>query len=301
MAHKKPRWRNPDARYGEHLVGTKAHTGHVGYDCYRTGPMNGDGGRIRVVLRPSRIPLGVPSNIRLLLPKEMAWPQPDHAQAHAMIDAVITLDTAAMRSWTDAWPHHTFGFESFYEWAIKFKTSKGIGEGNRPAVSVEHGQTITRSMHFPTIVVTAAPVGEIPHEGYKIRLALVTFNDDSTALRISLYGTFAQGDSVRLSRAYVDPITNEFEIVEHHPGRYQALGLPPTLIHAVLGTKTRTALAPITPRPVHAPEPDSKEALGLVDGRTTKHLTRETLRTTHAVIGEIPEEMMVFPSAPSPA
>ena len=300
----RPRKNPKNVAYGEHLRGTHARSSHVGYDCYRTGPINDDSGRIRVVLRPNRIPQGVPDKIRLLLPQEMSWPQPDHVQAHGMIDAVVTLDTGNMRSWQDAWPSHTFGFESFLTWALKFKEAQSIRDPDRPApVSVEHGQTIVRGAYFPSQVVAVAKVGDIPHEGYEIRVALVTFNDESTALRISLYGTFASGGSIRLSRAYVDPLNNHFEIVEHHPGRYQALGLPTSLIYAVLGTKKRENSTPIRPRDRTAhdprapqrfdppPPPEGAPAPDIFDNSNAgnakkEQRTRRLLRTATAVVGD---------------
>lgn len=291
---------------GAHLRGGHFRSSHNGYDCYKTGSINGDLGRIRIVLRPLRIPAGIRSEVRDFLPQEMNWPQANHEAAHACIDAVITLDCASMRKWKDNWSEHVFGFEQFLAWATRFLEHKHRG-GPPPPVSVEHGRTIIRGTYFPTQVVAIAPVQTLPREGHEIRLALATFNDGSTALRITVNATLASQETMRLSRAYVDPITSKYEVIEHHPGRYKALNIPPALIYAVLGVKKGPPLGHINPhdRLLNDPRAPKREEVaedylgnGPTDARgDQKYRTRDTARVSNAIMGDV--DLGVFPPPPA--
>lgn len=289
---------------GLHLKGVVNRSSHLGYDCYRSGPMNGDGGRIRITLRPTRIPPHVRLDVRALLPVEMWWPQPDHPAAHGCIDAVMTLDSKSMRAWKDAWPDHNFGFEDFMVWCDRKLEARAIREPDvKPAVAVEMGRVIVRSQRFPTDVHKVVQMQSLPYERYLVRLALTTFTDKSTALRVTVVGRIPGGTTTRLSRAYVDPVDHRYEVIEHHPGRYQALELPEDLIYSVLKVRRGKPLGKIMPEDLRAHDPRPEPHIGAphpveYDKSDLKERRVEGRRTSR-VSAAIHEDVFdAFPAAP---
>lgn len=290
-------------KLGEHLRGQPMRSSHLGYDCYRTGSMNGDGGRVRIPLRAVRLPSHIRADIRAILPIEMWWPQPDHAAAHACIDAVMTLDVKSMQAWKDDWPEHTFGFENYMAWCRrKADNREARAPDMKPSVSVENGRTIVRSQRFPTEVLKVAAMTPIPHDRYVIRLSLVTFTDRTTALRVTLVGRISGGAPTRLSRAYIDVVDQHYEVIEHYPGRYRALKLPEDLIYAVLGVRRGKPLAKIVPEDLAAhdprPAPGPLEHADRFDTSDVEERRVEGRRTSRVVAAVHADTFDSFPAAP---
>ncbi len=245
---------------------------HLGYDCYRTGAVNGVG-RIRVVLRPGQIPPHLPQDARLLLPIEMWWPQPDHRAAHCLVDAVITFDLPTLRSWKAQWPEHEFGFEQFLVDAERrvvavrdgnvapapeiHKRMEGTGEA---AASGTRAPLPKQLAMFPGQPVSVEPQGGYTGDGYLVRMSLVRFDDGQAALRVDVGGAFEDGQKCLCTRAYVDLLDGRFEVVENYPGRLRAFNLPPALIYQVLGLRAPQTPARIVLRP--APGKGSSDGIG---------------------------------------
>lgn len=221
-----------------------------GYDCYLTGSIN-SAGKVRCVLRPGRLPAHIASDIKLILPLELWWPERDHRAAHAMVDAVLSFELSALASWKSQWPGHEFGFEEFMRHAERLKlAAQGNAAAERPKVpqrissptgqaAVGGGSPMPRQLRlFPGKEVSAESHGGYDTDTYAVRLKLVRFDDETSALRVDVGGTLAGGEKLLCSRAYVDLVDGKFELVENYPGRLQALGLPKTLIYTVLGLRS---------------------------------------------------------------
>lgn len=228
---------------GQHMTGVQVRSSHLGYDCYLTGMVGVANGKVRMVLRPTRVSATLPQAYRAILPPEMWWPQRDHPGAHGCIDAVMTQDYKSLEQWQRTWPGHHFGFEHFLTWC-----QRAAANGLR-AVSPQMSDLVptfgrngqAQSTYVPPIF----PVGSerhkdlirvIPMDGYKVKVYVVTFRDLTKALRTDVIGTLGE-DKILLGRAYVDLIDNGFQVIEHHPGHCRALDLPVDLIYRTLGVK----------------------------------------------------------------
>jgi len=244
--------------------GFAARSSHLGYDCYKTGSINNGQGNVRIILRSIRLPPSVTEEMRAILPTEMWWPEQDHSGAHACIDSVLGCAIGSLRGWKNAWPDHVFGFERYIEW-LERKAHGKRGAGGPGKLSP------IQLTKFPAQVVGIEPLSKAEQEdGTRIAMALVRFADGKSAVRLTLYAMpvlfgLESGAPLKLSRAMIDVISGEFDIVEHYPGRYTVVGLPPTLIHTILGVRPfnmkRRVSASERPRAVEEipPLPDSRE------------------------------------------
>lgn len=222
--------------------GTTVRSSHLGYDCYKTGSINGSAGRVRVILRAIRLPPSVSEDQKAILPVEMWWPQQDHSGAHALVDAVLSCDAASLRQWQNAWPDHLFGFERYVEWLERRAAGKRAGSAVTGRVGKLSPIMLTR---FPATVTTVDPVSTSDlNNGLRLKTAVVRFADGQSALRLTLYALphcFGIDDPSlppeKLSRAYVDLIDGAFDIIEHYPGRYRAAGIPERTIYDLIGIR----------------------------------------------------------------
>ena len=240
----------------------------LGYDCYATGAING-AGKIRVILRPRRLPPHLTTDVIGQLPSEMWWPDRDHKAAHALIDAVLGFDIGALKEWAVCWPDHEFGFERFLEYAERRAAGiRAAAPVSSPRAAVLPAQPAAQGRKLPSqfslfpgeiesseklySVVLDAPSGA----QYVLRLTLVRFLDGSGALSTEIFGMLMPGvtkGALLCSRAYSDLNTGEYEILAHRPGRLKALGLPLNLLHIHLGIKGGNPNRPTT----KAPEPEA--------------------------------------------
>lgn len=241
-------------------AGRRIRSNHLGYDCYSCGLVN-NSGKIRCVIRPGRIPPHITPDVAVLLPQEMWWPERDHDQAHAMIDAVMAFDLGPLTAWKGTWPEHEFGFERFMEQAerriaavrnenvppiaaLPPRLSGHAPTGHNPVVAVQGGAPLPRQLAlFPGTVESIEVHGTlalVTPEGlpYEVETALVRFEDGLACLRIDVGGRLADGRQLLCSRAYVDLEDGRYEIVKHYPGRLRGLSLPERLVFEVLGVRT---------------------------------------------------------------
>lgn len=205
---------------------------HLGWDCYMTGNALSSIGALKMVKRETRLPPHISDEVRYRLPKEMNWPEPSHTMGHKCIDAVLSLNVSLLAEWRSQWPAHRFGFEEFQDWATN-RVEEHLEDPNRYRRS--ESETTTGLRKFPIDRITSVVrLGEAECDGYIVTMGYVYFENDDEAARVSVHGKV--GDShLLLSRAYVDPLTLQYDITEHFPGRCKALGLPTTLIQDLLG------------------------------------------------------------------
>ena len=286
----KGRWENDMTRV--------VRTSHLGYDCYATGKVTGEAGKIRCLLKSTRLPGHITHDIQSILPVEMWWPERDHRAAHVMIDAALTFDLKSMAAWKSLWPAHEFGFEQFMEMAERHltqlhqRTLSTVRESTKlleseartdPSIAAH----LPKPSLFPCALVAVEPAGETDHDGYRVVLGIARFEDGSAALRVTVRALpIANERGIILSRVYVDLITGEWEMIEHYPGRYTALGLPARTVFMVLGIRRQMTASSrrSTPR---APRP-AGEGLG------------ERSRRVHAAI-ETGDPMALPAPLPPPA
>lgn len=225
------------------MIGRRVHTGHLGYDLYTCGPPSQQ--QVRCILRRHRIPLRVPPDVRDLLPNEFRWPTGTHEEAWLAIDAMVLVDVATLASTVRQYPGHHFGFEDFIERGRRWR-SAAAEHGSAPLPDIRAtdgppgapGRTRARSYSeplFPGWVKHIEPMDPIPLEALVLRPAIVYFTDGTPALRIDAYPPDLPPDrGNRLTRIHADLASNKYEIVEHYPGRYLALGLDPKLLAQLL-------------------------------------------------------------------
>lgn len=205
---------------------------HLGWDCYMTGNALSSIGAVKMVKRETRLPPHISDEVRYRLPKEMHWPEPSHTQAHRCIDAVLSLNVSLLAEWRSQWPTHRFGFEEYQDWATN-RVEEHLGDSDRYRRSESDVTTGLRK--FPIDRITkVVRLGEAECEGYTVTMGHVYFENDEEATRVSVHGHVGEGHLL-LSRAYIDPLTCQYDITEHFPGRYKALKLPPTTILDLLG------------------------------------------------------------------
>lgn len=226
-------------------------TSHLGYDCYATGKITGEAGKIRCLLKSTRLPSHISHDIMAILPVEMWWPERDHRAAHALIDAVITFDLNSLASWKSLWPQHEFGYEQFMALAerhlthLNAKTLDSVKESNKLLMAEKRADpkieaVLPKPSLFPCEMVRCEPCGDVQADLYRVSLAIAWFADGSAALRVSLHSQPMEGEHrVLLSRAYVDLVDGTYEVIENYPGRYRALGLPTRMFYEVLGVRSR--------------------------------------------------------------
>jgi hypothetical protein len=254
--------------------GRRVRSHHLGYDCYATGLVNGSG-KIRCAIRPGRTPPHIAPDIVAILPMELWWPEKDHDQAHAMIDAVMQFDLSSLAAWRATWPEHEFGFERFMEHAerriaaVRNENIPDVPElpprldgtaavGHNRLVAVQGGAPLPRQLAlFPGRIQSVEIHGTVAYDGYEVETALVRFEDGLAALRIDVGGRMVDGTQLLCSRAYLDLVSSDYEVVKHYPGRLRALSLPVDLIYRVLGVRPgptgRTERTAPWKQPPHSP------------------------------------------------
>jgi hypothetical protein len=243
----KGRWENEATR--------QVRSSHLGYDCYATGKITGEAGKIRCLVKTTRLPSHITSDIQSILPVEMWWPERDHKAAHAMIDAILTFDLKSLASWKSLWPAHEFGFESYMQMAerhltqLHAKTLDSVRESSKliedkredPGVQVH----LPKPALFPYKIVALEPAGRTDLGTHHVILGIARFEDGNAALRVTVRSPPLTDEDrgLLLSRAYVDLMDGRYEVIEHYPGRYHALGLPPSTLLGVLGIKRKMGAA----------------------------------------------------------
>lgn len=305
--------------------GQPVRSSHLGYDCYLTGRSDGGGpGQVRCVQRAIRLPPTVTEELRAILPTEFWWPQRDTHAAHACVDAILSMDRGALGHWKNAWPDHRFGFELYLDWLNRKAQAAQQGQ---PGMGGPGKALPIQLTKFPAQIGNVQPVSqalmELPSSKditvrcYRVFMALVRFVDGQSALRMSLYGVIgdphdhdpeelARGRPSRtdqlLSRAYIDIVTGAFDIIEHYPGRYQALGLPPGLICDSLGVERfrlgRRTGGGSRPKPLKGDpdaQPGSPERLGRLSHRTKVIEARQVMENVKEAQEAVFE---TFPAAP---
>jgi len=224
--------------------GRTLRSAHLGYDLYVTGALNGSVGRVRIIQRPTRMPPNITLELKSMLPVEMWWPQRDLQQAMACVDACLTMDIAQLQRWKEQFPDNVFGYEQYIDRLKRLRAAQGTNTPNAHGRGGPGKLTPLQLSHFPSQVEEILPYYELAEHAYVVKIAVVKFQDHTSALRFTIYGRLAPGsDSTRtkhltkLSRAYVDPVSGEFDIIEHFPGRYQALELPQNILQTTLGVR----------------------------------------------------------------
>jgi hypothetical protein len=205
---------------------------HLGFDCYMQGSSGTGIGRIRILKRDTRLPPHLDQELRFRLPVEMVWPEPNATMAHHCIDAVLTLNVNQLAEWKSQWGDHRFGFEDFLSWAQE-RVEEKRASGKHNSLPQEQAIPLRR---FANPVQEVIPLGEQDMGDHIVSLAYVKFEGADEGLRVTVRGRIGD-DRIRLSRAFVDLLTNEYDIAEHYPGRYKALGLPQSLITDALGVR----------------------------------------------------------------
>lgn len=225
--------------------GRTVRAAHLGYDLYVTGQFNSSVGRVRIVQRPTRLPPNVTDELRSMLPIEMVWPQKDIHQAMACVDACLTMDIGQLKRWKEQFPESVFGYERYIDWLERLRAAQGTRSPNASGRGGPGKMTPIQLSHFPSQVMEIIPYHALEEHTHVVKIAVVKFQDHTSALRFTLYGKLCAGaegtnnhDLEKLSRAYVDPVDGNFDIIEHYPGRYKALELPETLLHEVLGVRS---------------------------------------------------------------
>lgn len=269
----------------------KVRSSRLGYDCYATGAING-AGKIRLILRPRRLPPHLTTDVIGQLPSEMWWPDRDHPAAHALVDALLSFDIGALKSWRACWPGHEFGFERFLDFAERrAAAARGNAKADalpdspsRPVLEAEaadQGRKLpTQFSLFPVEIDSTEKLYALvlyadSGAGYILRLSLVRFVDGSGALSTEIFGMMAAGvtkGALLCSRAFSDLHTGEYEILAHRPGRLRALSLPLDLIYTHLGIKAPKVHRSTT-RPIGVEVPES--------GRTSPNESDAMVESRH--------------------
>lgn len=220
---------------------------HLGFDCYYTGQVNGQG-RTRIIQRRGHLPTHLTPDVVALLPTEMWWPARDHTACHALIEAVLMMDLSTLASWKSSWPDHEFGFERYMELVERHMAgirNEQVANGMAlPSKRTDGTATVAATALFPGVPQSVEPHGTRDEGTYIVRTWIVRFNDGEAALRVDVKGVVSGPDHterVPCTRAYVDLVDGRYEIIEHYPGRLRALGLPVDLIYQVLGVPSPTS------------------------------------------------------------
>jgi hypothetical protein len=198
MAKKKGRFKK-----GDPSAATKS--SHYGYDTYLAGPADGPG-KTRCLLRKHRIPSYIQDPLRSHLPDELTWPERNHADAHAMIDAIYDLDCKALVAFMRVHPGHHFGFEDFLIWAERRVISIG-----------KKAKFKTTEWPASDKIVDRSNINRCRWEGLTVDFNVIRLHDGDA------WGELIIRDlEITLTRALVDLQTNRFLITHHFPGRYKA-------------------------------------------------------------------------------
>ncbi len=287
---------------------------HCGFDCYCVSKTNSGTGRVRILARTTRLPPHLDEELRYRIPEEMHWPEPDHTMAHRLIDAVLTLNVTKLAEWRAYWPGHQFGFEQFQAWA-EDRVARASDDPSRYAK--EQAPIEDAMRRFPIDRISrVVKLGSTRLDTHAVVLSYVYFANGDEAVRLSVYGFPAQDEHLLLSRAYIDVVDNRYDITEHFPGRYDALGLPHYLINDLLGVErfkverrvSRAAKARILGvEEAEAPTPNGQEGpAATTDWRErrphSRRVTEHARQVQAAILGDPDRPMAHRPAqAPPPA
>ena len=244
--------------FGQHFAGRQHRSSRLGYDCYTCGPMQGDR-LVKCQLHLHRIPPYVSPEVRPHLPRLMFWPEENHAAAHTMIEAVLAMDVTLLNAWRKEYPDHQFGYESFCLWCHRTdadgrKVADRAREalGRAPALTEAAGSFTGEVVHEMDLI--EGPLGF----GCSVCWRLVRFKNDDAAIRMIIRSP----TGLVLSKAFVDLIDDTHRVTVHYPGRYQAEGVPESLLADTLGsdervrTRRRVEQAPAVPHVLPLGMPD---------------------------------------------
>lgn len=213
MAKKKGRFRK-----GDPSASTKS--SHYGYDTYLAGPADGPG-KTRCLLRKDRVPQYVTDPLRSNLPDELIWPERNHADANAMIDAIYDLDCKALVEFMRMHPGHHFGFENFLFWAERRVVSVG-----------KKARFKTTEMPASDKIIKRDIISTIPWEDLVIDFNVIRFHDGDAWGELVI-----RDEQTMLTRALVDLHTNRPTITHHFPGRYEARKFYLPRLKQIFGSK----------------------------------------------------------------
>ncbi len=230
---------------GQHMKGRRVHTAHLGYDLYTCGTPSSQ--NVRCILRRHRMPPRIDTDIRDMLPDEFRWPTGNHEEAWLAIDALMLVDVPNLESLIRQYPDHHFGFEQYIEKGRRWRAAAHRqGVHDLPDVRATDGplapggrprRSITAPL-FPGWVKYTEPLETIVLEDITLRMSIVYFTDDTPAMRIDAYANSLPVDkTTRLTRLHSDLTSPKYEIIEHFPGRYVALGLDPNMLKAILNVE----------------------------------------------------------------
>lgn len=197
----------------------------------------------RAVKQPlSKMPPGTDTQLVLKLPGEITWPHDDEQGVISCIEALHSLDVRHLYQLVDAFPHHTFGFEEFLSWAEEQQAA----QHHAPAIPPGPRREADRLYPLARVATT--------YPGVVLDLHLASYANQDAWVQATWHH-----QRTILSRALIDPSTNRYRVTIHYPGRYEALGIPQTLVEEALGPTTQK-LGRIAPERVGAPAGGRVEA-----------------------------------------
>lgn len=172
--------------------------------------------------RGQTIPKWVDAEVQSLLPDEIYWPDNDIVAAHALVDALLAVDVDFLLQAHEDFPEHAFGFEEAYlPWAI----AKIYPHDHDLAAGSEHFFPHEKQIKTKDYLYTRPLTGPVVLDVYIARLV------DGDSWGLSIFRT----DRSILSKAWVDLISNNARVFEHHKGRWKGIKIDPSLIDRVLG------------------------------------------------------------------
>lgn len=272
---------------GAHLRGLRVRSHYLGYDCYAYGPMGRDR-KIRCLLRPRRMPPHLEGSVRDLMPLEVFWPTGVHEEAHRCIDAIYQLDVDTLRAWKKQWPDHNFGIDPFLDTAERWHAARRDegapvrAGGTAAAVPAHH----VGGRRFPVWVKRSVPVRVVTVGGLDMCISVVYFTTGQPALRVDIYPT-GDTDSVRrLTRVHADLKDGGYDLIEHFPGRYQAVGLSPLLACKLLGLRRSEVVKRTSIWDDPRVQESRRRAAESADEPTERERARATTRRARELYGQ---------------
>jgi hypothetical protein len=168
------------------------------------------------------VPGWVNPETKSMLPTDLLWPDDEIAHAHALVDALLSIDVETLLHAQESYPDHTFGFEERYlPWALAqvYPDDPELAARSKELFPEER-QIKTRDL---LRVVDVAP---------RVRMTfhVVRLKDGDSWGQV----IFATGKSI-LTKAWIDLISNHAHVYVHHRGRWKGIGVNPRLVERVLG------------------------------------------------------------------
>lgn len=213
----------PKGRYKKGEIAAAVRTSHLGFDCYKRGPITSQ--YIRVVKVEKRLAPWIVDPIRSRLPYEFMWPEASHSDAHKAIDALLATDILQMEEWERQWVGFRFGWDDYRDWLRQY-----LSVGNAPT-------------EVPTEVELSVPKGR-PIKSEKItscRWSGVRFTFNVVRFKVGseldAWGEILIHTSTTiLTRILVDLPTNKKVVTMHYPGKYSAMGIRMGRLKGLLGS-----------------------------------------------------------------